>query len=151
MKPFISLLIFIVIVLSCSNDNSRENTVVTIPDINGVWKPSRYEFKGKTYPLNDCEKKGQILINANLSGVYERFVVSDSGPDCNLYDSFSGNWNYDNINKVLTLTYNENGIAKTLKKQIEDFSSTELKITDSSKDLDNVAGNDEASLIYIKQ
>lgn len=140
-------------VLSCSNDNSREDTIVTIPDINGVWKPLRYEFKGKTYPLNDCEKKGQILINANLSGVYERFGISDSDSDsdCNLYDSFSGNWNYDNINKVLTLTYNENGIAKTLKKQIEDFSSTELKITDSSKDLDNVAGNDEASLIYIKQ
>ncbi|MDQ0592812.1 hypothetical protein QFZ37_001181 [Chryseobacterium ginsenosidimutans] len=151
MRLFINLFIVIAIVASCSNDDNREDTVIQTPDINGVWKPARYEYKGKTYTVSDCEKKGQILVNTNFSGVYERYGISSSGTDCNLYDSFSGNWSYDNMSKVLTLNYIENGVAKTLKKQIEDFSSTELKITDNSKNLDNIPGNDEASLIFTKQ
>lgn len=151
MRLFISLFVLMTALISCSNDDSREDTVIETPNINGVWKPSRYEYKGKTYPLSECEKKGQILVNTNFSGVYERYGASTSGTDCSLYDSFSGNWTYDKMDKVLRLTYNESGTVKTLKKQIEDFSSTELKITDSSKDLDNVPGNDEASLVFTKQ
>jgi hypothetical protein len=139
-----------IMIVSCSNDDAREDTFIETPNINGTWKPVRYEYKGKTYLLTDCEKKSQILVNTNFSGIYERYSENTSG-SCNLFDSFSGSWTYDNMNKVLTLTYNENGVVKTLKKQVEDFSSTELKITDSSKDLDNVPGNDEASLIFIKQ
>jgi Lipocalin-like domain len=150
MRLFISLFILMISFTSCSNDDSREDTIIEKPDINGVWKPERYEYKGKTYPLTDCEKKGQILVNTNFAGVYERYGENTSG-SCNLFDSFSGNWKYDSMSKVLTLTYNENGVAKTLQKQIEDFSSTELKITDTSKDLDNVSGNDEAILVFIKQ
>lgn len=150
MRLFISLFVIMTIVFSCSNDDNREDTILETPDINGVWKPTRYEYKGKTYPLTDCEKKGQILVNTNFAGIYERYGENTSG-NCNLFDSFSGNWTYDKMNKILTLTYNENGTAKTLKKQIEDFSSTELKITDTSKDLDNVPGNDEASLVFTKQ
>jgi hypothetical protein len=151
MRLFINLFILIAVVASCSNDDDREDTIIEAPNISGVWKPARYEYKGKTYSLSDCEKKGQILVNTNFSGVYERYGISGSGTDCSLYDSFSGNWNYDNMNKVLTLSYNENGIIKTLKKQVEDFSGTELKITDASKDLDNIPGNDEASLVFTKQ
>jgi hypothetical protein len=150
MRLFINLFVLITVVASCSNDDNREDTVIETPNINGVWKPARYEYKGKTYVVSDCEKKGQILIGANFTGVYERYGENTSG-NCNLYDSFSGNWSYDTMNKVLTLSYNENGTVKTLKKQIDDFSSTELKITDTSKDLDNVPGNDEASLIFTKQ
>ena len=149
MRLFISLFILMTMVVSCSNDDSREDTIIKTPDITGTWKPERYEYKGKTYLLTDCEKKGQILVNTNLAGVYERY--GDNTGNCNLYDSFSGNWTYDNMTKVLTLTYNENGTVKMLKKEVEDFSSLELKITDSSKDLDDVPGNDEASLVFIKQ
>ncbi len=149
MRLFISLLILIT-VISCSNDETMENTVIEKPDINGTWKPVRYEYKGKTYLLTDCEKKGQILVNTNFAGVYERYGENTSG-DCKLYDSFSGNWTYDNMSKILTLSYNENGNVKTLKKEVQDFSPTELKITDTSKDLDNIPGNDEASLVFIKQ
>jgi hypothetical protein len=151
MKNLISLFILIFITASCSNDESRENTVIETPNVVGTWKPVRYEYKGKVYILDECEKKGQININDNFSGVYERYGIASSGTDCNLYDSFSGNWGYDNINKTLTLTYTENGIVKTLKKIVESFSNTELKIVDSSKDLDNIPGNDEAALIFIRQ
>ncbi|MFC3159369.1 Lipocalin-like domain-containing protein [Chryseobacterium arachidis] len=151
MRLFINLFILMATVISCSNDDNREDTIIETPNLNGTWKPVRYEYKGKTYPLSECEKKGQILVNTNSSGVYERYGASSSGTDCNLYDSFSGSWNYDAMNRTLTLSYNENGTPKTLQKQIEDFSSTELKVTDTSKDLDNVPGNDEASLVFAKQ
>jgi hypothetical protein len=151
MKNLISLCILIFIVTSCSNDDSRGDSVIESPNVVGTWKPVRYEYKGKVYILNECEKKGQIHINSNFSGVYERYGIASSGTDCNLYDSFSGNWSYDNMNKILALTYTENGTVKTLKKVIENFSDTELKITDSSKDLDNIPGNDEAALVFIRQ
>jgi len=151
MKNLISLFILIFIVTSCSNDDSRGDSVIETPNVIGTWKPVRYEYKGKGYILNECEKKGQIHINNNFSGVYERYGIASSGTDCNLYDSFSGSWSYDNMNKILTLTYTENGTVKTLKKVIENFSDTELKITDSSKDLDNIPGNDEAALVFIRQ
>jgi hypothetical protein len=151
MKNLISLFILIFIVTSCSNDDNRGDSVIESPNVVGTWKPVRYEYKGKVYILNECEKKGQIHINSNFSGVYERYGIASSGTDCNLYDSFSGNWSYDNMNKILALTYTENGTVKTLKKVIENFSDTELKITDSSKDLDNIPGNDEAALVFIRQ
>lgn len=147
---FIIGLITITSIVSCSNDDDRGTTVIETPNINGVWKPARYESKGKTYPLNDCERKGQLLVNNDLSGVYERYDTPSSG-SCNLLDSFSGKWEYDNMNKILTLTYNESGNIKTLKKEVEDFSTTELRILDNTKNLDGLPGNDEASLVFVKQ
>lgn len=147
---FIIGLIAIISIVSCSNDDERGTTVIETPNINGVWKPARYEFKGKIYPLNDCEKKGQLLVNNDLSGVYERYDTPSAG-SCNLLDSFSGKWEYDNMNKILTLIYSENGNTKTLKKEVEDFSTTELRIFDNTKNLDGLSGNDEASLVFVKQ
>lgn len=149
MRFFLSLFI-VFAVASCSNDDSRENTIIDTPDINGNWKPVRYEYKGKTYLLDECDKKGQILVNTDFSGVFERYGISASG-GCNLYDSFSGTWNYNNMDNSLVLTYNENGSSKTLKKQVQNISNTELSITDSSKNLDNIPGNDEAILVFAKQ
>lgn len=149
MKFIIGLIVMMSIV-SCSSDDERSTTVIVPPNINGVWKPARYESKGKTYPLNDCEKKGQLLVNNDLSGVYERYDTPSSG-GCNLLDSFSGKWEYDSMNKILTLTYSENGNTKTLKKEVEDFSTTELRIFDNNKNLDGLPGNDEASLVFVKQ
>lgn len=147
---FIIGLIAIISIVSCSNDDERGTTVIETPNINGVWKPARYEFKGKIYPLNDCEKKGQLFVNNDLSGVYERYDTPSAG-SCNLLDSFSGKWEYDNMNKILTLIYSENGNTKTLKKEVEDFSTTELRIFDNTKNLDGLSGNDEASLVFVKQ
>ncbi|WP_294249396.1 lipocalin family protein [uncultured Chryseobacterium sp.] len=151
MKLLISFLLMAGMAISCSNSDERENTVLPAPDLNGVWKPVRYEYKGKIYLLADCEKKGQISVNSNFSGVYERYGSTGSSSNCTLYDSFAGNWSYDKVTKILTLTYQENGISKMLKKEVQDFSSVELKITDNSQNLDNVLGNDEASLVFTKQ
>lgn len=149
MRFFVALIAMMSIV-SCSDNDDRENTIIKTPKINGTWKPVRYEFKGKTYPVTQCENKGHILINDNLSGVYERYSSLTSG-SCSMIDAFSGNWTFDTMNKTLTLTYTENGLTKTLVKDLEDFSDTELRIRDSSKDLDNNPGNDEASLVFTKQ
>lgn len=139
------------VAVSCSGNDDVENTVIQKPNLTGTWKPQRYEYKGKTYPLSQCEKQGQILINVNLSGVYEKYGAASSGENCNLLDSFLGVWSYDEFTKDLVLTYNESGAVKTLKKEIVDFSENELKITDTSKNLDNIPGNDEASLVFVKQ
>ncbi|MCW3160139.1 lipocalin-like domain-containing protein [Chryseobacterium oryctis] len=144
---------FIVLVLtfsSCSNDGNTQDTIIETPNISGSWKPSRYEFKGKSYAVSDCEKKGQLLVNTDFTGVYERYGIGIDN-NCNKFDSFSGKWDYDKMGKILTLTYMENGINKTLTKEIVDFSSIELKILDSSKDLDGIPGNDEATLVFIQQ
>jgi hypothetical protein len=150
MKFFITMIAITSMIISCSDNDDREDTIIKTPKINGTWKPVRYEFKGKTYPVTQCEAKGQILINDNLSGVYEKYTSVTSG-NCNMSDSFSGNWTFDAISKALTLTYTENGLMKTLTKDLEDFSDTELKIGDSSKDLDNTPGNDEAILVFTRQ
>lgn len=151
MKLFICFLVLAGMAVSCSDSGERENTVIPAPDLNGIWKPVRYEYKGKTYLLTDCEKKGQISVNSDFSGVYERYGSTGPSSNCTLYDSFAGKWSYDKVTKILTLTYQENGISKTLKIEIQDFSSVELKITDTSQNLDTVPGNDEASLVFTKQ
>lgn len=136
--------------LSCSNDENRGTTIMETPKINANWKPSNYEYKGKIYNLNDCDKKGQLLINTDFSGVYENFEKSSASSACITLESYSGKWSYDNLTRVLTLTYNEAGAPKTLKKEIESFSDSELRIIDNTKNLDGIPGNDEALLIYIK-
>ncbi|SEM16554.1 Lipocalin-like domain-containing protein [Chryseobacterium taichungense] len=151
MKLLSKIIIIMVVAISCSGNDAVEDTIIEKPNLTGTWKPQRYEYKGKTYPLTECERKGQIVVNASLSGIYERYGVSASTGNCNLDDSFAGKWVYDEVTKDLTLTYNENGTAQTLKKEILDFSDNELKILDASKDLDNVPGNDEASLVFVKQ
>lgn len=140
---------FLMCIISCSNDDDNNNIVDNV-SINGNWKPYKYEFRGKTYMVNDCGLKGQLLINADFTGVYERYDLSTSG-NCTKFDSFAGKWGYDNLYSTLTLTYNEGGAVKTLKKEVESFSITELRVYDNSKNLDNVPGNDEAVLIFIKQ
>ncbi|ASK30625.1 hypothetical protein CEY12_11105 [Chryseobacterium sp. T16E-39] len=148
MKFLISFFLLVTII-SCSSDNDNNNVVENV-NVNGNWKPYKYEFRGKTYMVNDCELKGQLLINGDFSGVYERYGLSTS-ETCTKFDSFVGKWTFDNLYSTLTLTYNEGGTVKTLKKEIDSFSSTELRIYDNSKNLDTVPGNDEAVLIFIKQ
>lgn len=150
MKFLISLIVMMSII-SCSSDDSRENTEIKTPDINGVWKPYQYEYKGKTYPVSTCQQKGQISVNTDFSGVYERYDVAPSSGECNMFDSFAGKWSYDNMSGTLTLTYTEAGVVKTLKKDVDTFSDTELKISDNTRDLDNIPGNDDAVLVFIKQ
>ncbi|CAA7197152.1 lipocalin family protein [Chryseobacterium potabilaquae] len=151
MKFLTNLIVAMILVSSCSNGDSREDTTFEIPNINGMWKPSRYEYKGKIYSLPDCEKNGQLLVNIDFSGVYEEFGKSSVDNNCNKFISFAGKWGYDAMNRMLTLSYKENGVTKTLTKEVEDFSDVELKIFDNSKDLDGIPGNDEASLIFTKQ
>ncbi|RNA63418.1 hypothetical protein D1631_16580 [Chryseobacterium nematophagum] len=151
MKFLMNLIVVMMLVSSCSNDDSRQDTAFEIPNINGTWKPSRYEYKGKVYSLSECEKNGLLLVNTDFSGVYEKFGVSPIDNNCNKFISFAGKWSYDAMNRVLTLTYKESGDTKTLTKEVEDFSDVELKILDNSKDLDGIPGNDEATLIFTKQ
>lgn len=148
MRLFIGILLLMSIA-SCSSDDDR--TVVNENvSINGAWKPYKYEFKGKEIMLSDCEKKGIIFINPDFSGSYERYDASSSG-NCNLFDSFGGKWTFDKMYQTLTLTYTESGVSKTLKKEIDSYSSTELRINDSSKNLDTTPGNDEAVLVFRKE
>lgn len=147
MKFFIGIFLFMT-VISCSSNDDNDNNAVESVSINGNWKPYKYEFRGKSIILNDCEKKGEISINPDFSGTYERYELSASG-DCNHIDSFGGKWSYDNSS--LTITYNEAGTVKTLKKAVQSFTDVELRILDSSKDLDDTPGNDQAILVFAKQ
>ncbi|ANF51285.1 hypothetical protein A0O34_12515 [Chryseobacterium glaciei] len=141
------IVIFLLLgMVSCSTD--EPNVIVENTSINGNWKPYKYIFRGKDIMLNECESKGQLLINTDFSGVYERYGLSDSG-NCNTLDSFEGNWKYDNLN-TLILTYIESGATKTLTKKVNSYSDIELRINDNSKNLDNVPGNDEGILVYRK-
>ena len=148
MKVFVGILFFVSII-SCSSDNDSNN-VDTYISINGNWKAYKYEFRGKTIALNDCEQKSAIVINPDFAGSYERYETSTSG-SCTNPDSFIGKWNYDNLYSSLTITYNEGGVTKTLKKEVQSFSETELRISDNSKNLDNVPGNDQATLVFRKE
>jgi hypothetical protein len=148
---FLIGLIVIMGMVSCSSDDDRVSSVTEEMGINGTWRPSRYEFKGKSYPVSTCEKKGQILINTDYSGVYERYEEGTGSGDCTKPESYSGKWAYDRMYGKLTITYTESGVSKTSQKTVEDFSATELKIADGSKNVDGIPGNDDAVLVYIKE
>lgn len=147
MKFFFGICLFMT-VISCSGNDDNENTPVESVSINGSWKPYKYEFRGKSILLNDCDKKGEISINSDFSGTYERYALSSTG-SCDHIDSFGGKWSYDNSS--LTITYNEAGTIKTLKKTVQSFTNVELRISDNSKDLDDTPGNDMATLVFVKQ
>lgn len=136
--------------VSCSNDDDHHQAVANDVSINGTWKPFKYEFRGKNIVLNDCEDKGVIMINADFSGAYDRYESGVSG-NCNLSDSFVGKWAFDSLYNTLTITYNDAGVTKTMKKQVQSYSDTELRINDNSKNLDNTPGNDEAVLVFGKE
>lgn len=59
---FLIGLIAIMGIVSCSSDDDRSNTKVDEVSINGTWKPSRYEFKGKAirYPL--AKRKDRYIL-----------------------------------------------------------------------------------------
>lgn len=149
MKYFIGILLLMGFV-SCSNDDDDHQAVANDVSINGTWKPFKYEFRGKNIVLNDCEDKGVIMINADFSGAYDRYESGVSG-NCNLSDSFVGKWAFDSLYNTLTITYNDAGVTKTMKKQVQSYSDTELRINDNSKNLDNTPGNDEAVLVFGKE
>ncbi|WP_170872107.1 lipocalin family protein [Chryseobacterium sp. RU33C] len=133
---------------SCSS-NTDDNTIIEDSvNITGNWKPYKYEFRGKTILLNECEKKGQISINTDFSGVYENYNIVDSG-NCGLIESYTGKWSFENSN--LTLTYSDGGNVKTFKKTVQSFDNFELRISDNSKDLDDTSGNDNAILVFVKE
>ncbi|MET3035354.1 lipocalin family protein [Chryseobacterium sp. NRRL B-14859] len=148
---FLIGLIAIMGIVSCSSDDDRNSSTIDEMSINGTWKPTRYEFKGKSYPVSTCEKKGQLLINTDFSGVYERYDTDIATGDCLKPESYTGKWTYDKMYGKLTLAYTESGISKNLQKNVEDLSSTELKIADGSKNVDGIAGNDDAILVYTKE
>lgn len=147
MRFFIGILLLVGIV-SCSSDNDN-NVVEENISIDGSWKPYKYEFRGKTIMVGDCQQQGLIQINPDLSGVYERYDTSTSG-GCNKFDSFVGKWKYDKLYNTLTITYIESDTQKTMIKNVESYSATELRIHDNSQNLDNVPGNDEAILVFRK-
>lgn len=147
MKFKLSFIIILLFVLSCSSDD-RENSNDQEQSITGNWSPYSYEYKGKIYVVDECEKKGQLLINNDMSGIYEKHIKSSE--NCTNVASFNGQWAFDRNTLILTLTYKENGITKTLIKQVENFSDSELRIIDTSVDLDNIPGNDEAILKFTK-
>ncbi|WP_250253875.1 lipocalin family protein [Chryseobacterium sp. Marseille-Q3244] len=146
MKNFIRILLLVGMVSCSSNDDTP--TVVDNTNITGSWKPSNYEFRGKPIALNDCEGKGQLVINADYSGNYGRYEMASD--NCNLVDSYSGKWSYDKLYNVLILTYTEGTETKTLRKEVESYSETELRIRDNNKNLDGVPGNDTGTLVFRK-
>ncbi|MDR2237783.1 MAG: lipocalin family protein [Chryseobacterium sp.] len=146
MRFFIAIFLIIGFA-SCDDDKDNEAKL----DITGTWKPSKYEFKGKTILLNDCEKKGVIQINTDFSGAYERFISEAVTGNCLQPDSRTGDWSVDNVYSTLTFRYKEEGTPKTLKKEIESVTNTELRVMDNSKNLDDIEGNDEAILVFTKE
>lgn len=148
---FLLGILFLMGIVSCSNDDNDNMSVDNNVAINGTWKPYKYEFRGKTIMVSDCELQGLININTDFSGAYERYEISPTSGNCNKADSFTGKWSFDKLYNTLTLTYTESGVDKTLKKSVQSYSATELKISDNSKNLDTTPGNDEAILVFIKE
>ncbi|UKB83313.1 lipocalin family protein [Chryseobacterium sp. MEBOG06] len=149
MKFFIGIL-FLLSFASCSSDDNSDVFNEEIK-INGSWKPYKYEFRGKDIMVNDCTRRGQLFINANFSGLYERYDMVESSGNCNKVDSFTGSWSFDKLYSTLTLSYMEAGVSKIMKKEIDSYSDTELRLYDNSQNLDNVPGNDEAILVFRKE
>jgi len=149
MKYFIGI-VFLMMAVGCTSDDDTPVTDDNV-SINGTWRPYKYEFRGKNIMLNDCEDKGVLSINTDFSGFYDRYEKSETTGECIATDSYAGKWNYDKLYSNLTLTYNESGENKIIKKQIQGFSDAELRIQDNSKNLDNVPGNDEAVLVFKRE
>jgi len=102
MKKIVLGLVVLSSLVSCSNDDSSNNSLV------GVWKKSKEELvSGKdktiieTFITDDCEKKGTIEIFNN--GQYKSTRYSTSNQDCLLDGIFEGTCSYNANTKKLTM------------------------------------------------
>lgn len=140
--------VLILFFISCRDEPNHQNTTA-LEDYNkqiqGTWTPSYYEYKGKIYPVNDCQKSGRILVSSDMSGTYE---VYDMNGSCQNLNNYIGIWSYGT--NGLSITYTENGVSKIKNLPFNTISDSELKLYDNSKNLDGLGGLDEAILVYIK-
>ena len=60
-------------------------------------------------------------------------MICSSSGNCNLLILLEEKWAFDKMYQTLTLTYTEAGVSKTMKKEIDSYSNTELRINDNSK------------------
>lgn len=142
----IIIVLFAFIFIGCrSDDNKPQNTTVSIV---GSWKPVRYEFHGKTYSVTDCQKKSELLVNSNMTGYYDSYYYTTM---CEHTASYTGSWHFDQNNEILSISYIDNGVTKTKTFTVSNVSSTELSLLDNSHDIDGIAGNDNAELVFKKQ
>lgn len=149
MKKKIFLICFSVLFFfnSCRDENSTPSPS-NIFNWVGSWKPIQYEYKGKVFALESCQKQGKILINNDMSGTYINYIYS--GGSCNMLENLSGTWSYDSTSLTLRLSYVESGVSKTKNFMVSSISGNELKLEDYTRDVDGVSGIDDAVLVYTK-
>lgn len=142
-KGFVFSLFIFFFLSSCNRDESPKTTPNTMNYV-GVWKPSHYELKGKTYSLTDCQKKGVINIQTTMAGSYESYETISS--NCSNVESFAGTW--QTSSSELKLNYSEAGVTHTKILNVNTLSTSQLKVDDNTHNIDGIPGNDEAVIVY---
>lgn len=145
MKNTFYLLIPVVALFSCKDDRV-EDTKPT--DISGNWKISHYEYRGKSYDVSGCDTDDRIVIQKDFQGSYKNSELVSNV--CDYTENISGNWDFKYLESKLILKYQENNIEKSKTINLEEYSDTYLKINVKDKNIDGVAGNDDAIEVWIK-
>lgn len=143
MKKIFLILIFSVLALSCSSEDSNPAVVTT--NYQGTFKAVSFEYRGKTISVSDCQGNSKIIINEDKSGVYESYEYNSTIGSCAATESLTGTWQVTNNKLVLSKNHQ---LVKSL--DLESISSTEIKVIDNSHNVDALPGNDEAVLSFVK-
>lgn len=145
MKNMLFLLIPVVILFSCKEDEVED----TKPsDISGNWKISHYEFRGKNYDVSGCDTDDRIVIQKDFKGSYRNSNLIANV--CDYAENISGKWDFNYLESKLVLKYEDNNIEKSKTINLDEYSSAFLKINVKDKNIDGVAGNDDAIEVWIK-
>lgn len=144
-------LVLPILVALASCDKDDESTSSKPLEINGTYKIHHYEYKSKNYNVVGCDVGDKILINADKTGVFENSELNDATQACYLLESLAGNWEIKSQEGVLNLKYNKNGVQQTRTFTISGISDTEIRIENSSKNIDGIPGNDDVIEVWTKQ
>lgn len=140
----------LILIFSCRNESPQEPNPYDInAALKGNWKPSYYELKGKVYQVSTCQSNGLITINSTMNGSYD-VIDKDIANNCQTVFTAAGSWKVDSNTGNLILSYNENSTPKTVNLSLSTVNDTELRINDSSKNVDGTGGLDDAVLVYKK-
>ena len=139
-------LIPIVLLFSCKDDNDVQDTKPV--NISGNWKISHYEYRGKDYQVAGCDLDDRIIIGENLQGSYKNSELISNV--CDYSENISGNWDFNYLESKLTLKYQENNVINKKVINLSEYSDSKLKIAVNDKNIDGVAGNDDAIQVWIK-
>jgi hypothetical protein len=117
---FISALVIVLTLVSCTNEESQKEDSIKIVSIIGKWHTVAAETNGKKMELSDCDLYGYLEFSENNKCVIEQGNFSDN--KCNHYTSYA---NYTFENGILTYKL---GIYES-KSKITDLTDSGFKST----------------------